>query len=290
MNRRADDDDAYIMRCIYGRSLKNMFESIGKITLDRMVFFMVFRENEMRLSVKDASGLFNSIVVKDELFEECHIKRANSNDGGYIAILDIKDFNSMQKFLTLDSLLTIRYNQEKGKVYFCCEEENDKYKEVRSLKLKEIKKTQTQFNLNASLPDEEDRIGELKFNANGASAFKACIEKTFSSKHKYLLFHFNTEKSTLMITNDEIKEGEIEQYDFVCHIFSMDSVKGHFRSSSDFKFYYSYKLLHYVAGFLIKDCSISLKVYSSGALCFGNNWGPNIEVSTIMPASNSEND
>lgn len=81
------------------------------------------------------------------------------------------------------------------------EEENDKYKEVRSLKLKEIKKTQTQFNLNASVPDEEDLIGELKFSSNGASAFKACIEKTFSSKHKYLLFHFNTEKSHLMISN-----------------------------------------------------------------------------------------
>ena len=116
----------------------------------------------------------------------------------------------------MDSLLTIRYSEEKGKVYFwydndldltnkkffSCEEENDKYKEVRSLKLKEIKKTQTQFNLTASFPDEDDRIGELKFNNNGASAFKACIEKTFSSKHKYLLFHFNTEKSQLMICNN----------------------------------------------------------------------------------------
>jgi len=30
-------DDSYIMKCFYGRTLKSMFESIGKITLDRMV-------------------------------------------------------------------------------------------------------------------------------------------------------------------------------------------------------------------------------------------------------------
>ena len=105
-------DDSYIMKCFYGRTLKSMFESIGKITLDRMVcfnhhhyqlifcfktFFIVFRENEIRLSVKDSSGLFNSIVVKKGFFEESHIKKSNANDGGYLAILDIKDFNTIQK-------------------------------------------------------------------------------------------------------------------------------------------------------------------------------------------------
>ena len=70
---------------------------------------------------------------------------------------------------------------------------------MRSLKLRELK-TQTQISLSASFPDEEDCIGEIKFNNSGALAFKACIEKTFSSKHKYLLFHFNTEKSHLMIS------------------------------------------------------------------------------------------
>jgi len=58
---------------------------------------MLFREKEIRLVVRDSSGLSNSIIINKSLFEECHLTRSNSNDGSHLVKLDFKDFNSIQK-------------------------------------------------------------------------------------------------------------------------------------------------------------------------------------------------
>lgn len=58
---------------------------------------MLFREKEIRLVVKDSSGLSNSIIIGKNIFEEIVTNKTNSSSGDYLVKIDLKDFNSIQK-------------------------------------------------------------------------------------------------------------------------------------------------------------------------------------------------